>query len=69
VFTLQYRLASASIVALAFALEDAAKLDGATWFPIYWNVVLPSARPALGAAVIFQFTGEWNAYLEPLIFL
>jgi ABC-type glycerol-3-phosphate transport system permease component len=70
VSTLQFCLASASASAsiVAFALDDAAMLDGANWFPIYWNVVLPNAGLALRAAEIFQFTGEWNAHLEPFIY-
>ncbi len=50
-------------------LDDAAKLDGASWFRVYWNIVLPMSGPALGVAAIFTFTGEWNAFLEPLIYL
>ncbi len=50
-------------------LDDAAKLDGAGWFRIFWTIVLPLSGPALGVAAIFQFTGEWNAFLEPLIYL
>lgn len=50
-------------------LDDAAKLDGASWFRVYWNIVLPLSGPALGVAAIFTFTGEWNAFLEPLIYL
>lgn len=50
-------------------LDDAAKLDGATWVRIFWSIALPMSAPALGVAAIFQFTGEWNAFLEPLIYL
>jgi multiple sugar transport system permease protein len=57
------------MMTIPFDLDDAAKLDGASWFRIYWNIVLPLAAPALGVAAIFQFTGEWNAFLEPLIYL
>jgi ABC-type glycerol-3-phosphate transport system permease component len=57
------------MMTIPFDLDDAAKLDGASWFRIYWNIVLPLAEPALGVAAIFQFTGEWNAFLEPLIYL
>ena len=49
--------------------DGAARIDGASWFRIYWNIVLPLTGPALGVAAIFAFTGTWNAFLEPLIYL
>lgn len=50
-------------------LDDAARLDGAGWFRVYWNVVLPLSAPALGVAGIFAFTYHWTAFLRPLVFL
>ena len=50
-------------------LDDAAKLDGASWLRIYWNIVLPQAGPALGAAAIFLFSAKWSDFLDPLIYL
>jgi multiple sugar transport system permease protein len=50
-------------------LDDAARLDGAGWFRVYWNVALPLSAPALGVAAIFVFTYHWTAFLRPLIFL
>jgi multiple sugar transport system permease protein len=57
------------MLTIPFDYDDAAKIDGASWFRIWWNIVLPLAGPAIGVAAIFQFTGEWNAFLEPLIYL
>ncbi|GIK37166.1 MAG: sugar ABC transporter permease [Chloroflexota bacterium] len=48
-------------------LLDAARLDGASEFGIYWRIVLPLARPALSALAIFTFLESWNALLWPLI--
>jgi len=50
-------------------LLDAARIDGCTEFGIYWNVVLPVVRPAVGALAIFTFMNDWNNYLWPLIVL
>ena len=48
-------------------LEDAARVDGASELQIFWNVVLPLVRPALGTATIFGFLMIWDQYLLPLI--
>ncbi len=50
-------------------LIDAARIDGASEFGIYWTVVLPVVRPAVGALAIFTFMNDWNNYLWPLIVL
>lgn len=42
------------------AIEEAARIDGAGTFRIYWSIVLPMARPALITLVIFAFQGSWN---------
>ncbi len=50
-------------------LIDAARIDGAHEFRIYWNVVLPVVTPALAALAIFTFMGKWNEFFWPLIIL
>lgn len=50
-------------------LEEAAFMDGATRFRIYWNVVLPLAKPALITLAILQFQASWNNFVGPLLFL
>lgn len=50
-------------------LEDAARLDGATTFQVYWRVMLPQVKPALAAVGIFSFLDSWNDLFGPLIFL
>ncbi len=49
------------------ALLDAARIDGASEWRIYWQVVLPAVRPALGALAIFIFTNNWSSFLWPLL--
>lgn len=48
-------------------LEDAARVDGASELQIFWNVILPLVRPALGTSAIFGFLMIWDQYLLPLI--
>lgn len=48
-------------------LEEAARIDGATPFQTFFRVVLPTARPALVALVIFSLQGAWNEFMHPLI--
>jgi multiple sugar transport system permease protein len=50
-------------------LEEAAFIDGASFFQIYKDVVLPLARPALLTLFILQFQGMWNDFLPPLLYL
>ncbi len=42
------------------SVEEAARIDGAGTFRIYWSIVLPMARPALMTIVILSFQGSWN---------
>jgi multiple sugar transport system permease protein len=48
-------------------LEEAAQLDGAGELRIFWSVILPLCRPALGVIGIFGFTMIWDQYLLPLL--
>lgn len=50
-------------------VEEAAMIDGASQWRRYWNVVLPMARPALGALTILTFQGAWNEFFWPLVVL
>jgi multiple sugar transport system permease protein len=48
-------------------LLDAARMDGASEFLIYWKVVMPLCGPVLAAQAIFTFTFVWNDFFWPLI--
>ena len=50
-------------------LDEAATLDGAGHFRIFWQVIIPNIRPALATLTIFAFMGSWNSFLWPLIVL
>ena len=50
-------------------LDEAAEVDGAGWFRIYWQIILPLAKPALATVAIFSFMWYWNDFMGPLIYL
>jgi multiple sugar transport system permease protein len=50
-------------------LAEAARIDGASEWRIFWRVMLPLARPALVTCALFQFLGTWNDFFGPLLYL
>ena len=55
--------------AISRELMDAARIDGASEFRIYWNIVVPLIRPGLATLGLLTFIGQWNNFLGPLIVL
>ncbi|WP_033105891.1 carbohydrate ABC transporter permease [Microbacterium profundi] len=53
--------------AIPIELEDAARVDGASRFRIFWSIVLPLSRPILASVAIFVFIGAWNNFLWPFL--
>ncbi|WP_051964982.1 carbohydrate ABC transporter permease [Deinococcus misasensis] len=50
-------------------LLNAARIDGASEWRVYWQIALPVVRPALAALAILLFLSSWNDYLWPLLVL
>jgi ABC-type glycerol-3-phosphate transport system permease component len=50
-------------------LDDAARIDGASYWRIYWDIILPLSTPVLMVVVVFVFLGGWSDLLGPLIYL
>lgn len=50
-------------------LDDAARIDGCGVLGLFFRIMLPLAKPAVGIMAIFEFTGSWNWFLGPLIYL
>jgi multiple sugar transport system permease protein len=50
-------------------LVDAARMDGASLFDIFWRIYLPLSKPAVAALSIFVFKDAWNDLLHPLVYL
>lgn len=57
------------MMSIPFDLDEAAYIDGATRFGVFWRIILPLSRPALVLVVVFTFVGTWNDFLQPLIYL
>ena len=51
------------------SLIEAARIDGASYFQIFWKLVLPLSMPAIASFAIFQFLWVWNDYLIAFIFV
>jgi multiple sugar transport system permease protein len=47
-------------------LEEAAFIDGANHFTVFWRIVLPLSKPVLATLSVFGFMALWNSYLWPL---
>ncbi len=50
-------------------LDEAAMIDGCSYFGIWWRIIMPLSRPALITVGILTFLGGWNNFLGPLIYL
>ena len=50
-------------------LEEAARIDGAGEFAIWWRIMLPLTKPAMAAMAIFIFVFNWSSFLWPLIII
>jgi multiple sugar transport system permease protein len=57
------------IKAIPMALVEAARVDGAGWWRIYRQIIMPLCRPAISAVAILTFITSWNAFLWPLLVL
>jgi multiple sugar transport system permease protein len=55
------------ITDLPDSLIEAARLDGCSEFGIFWRIILPNCKPALGALAILSFRDTWDQFLWPLI--
>ncbi|MFD0868739.1 Inner membrane ABC transporter permease protein ycjP [Chlamydia abortus] len=54
---------------IPYELTESAKIDGASEFRIYWQIIMPLAKPALYSVALFAFLNEWKDFLGPLIYL
>jgi ABC-type glycerol-3-phosphate transport system permease component len=50
-------------------LDDAALIDGASRFGIYWRIILPLSKPVMTLMAVFTFMDTWNEFTGPLIYL
>jgi len=57
------------IMTLPRELDDAARMDGCSSLRIYWNILMPLAKPAVATVAVFSFVWYWNDFMGPLIYL
>jgi ABC-type glycerol-3-phosphate transport system permease component len=57
------------IMSVSNELMDAARIDGAGEFTIFWRIILPIIAPGLTSLGLIFFMGSWNDFLGPLIYL
>jgi ABC-type glycerol-3-phosphate transport system permease component len=57
------------VLTLPLELDDAARVDGASSFRIWWQIILPLTKPVLATIGIFAFFFNWHDFFGPLIFL
>ena len=50
-------------------LDEAARIDGASYWSVYWRIILPLTAPALTVVAVFTFLWTWNDFFQPLIYL
>jgi multiple sugar transport system permease protein len=56
-------------MSIPIELEEAAILDGANRFRIWWQIFIPLSKPILAVVAVFTFQGVWNDFYGPLIYL
>lgn len=56
-----------NMIAIPHDYDDAALIDGCSWFGVYWRVILPMSKPALATLAVIGFLEIWNDFLLPLV--
>lgn len=57
------------LLSLPRDLDEAALIDGASYFRIFWSVLVPLCKPALATVAVISFIARWDDFVEPLIYL
>ena len=57
------------MMSIPVSLIEAARVDGASYYQIFWRLIMPMSVPALASFAIFQFLWVWNDYLIAFIFV
>lgn len=58
-----------SMMGIPVAMDESAKIDGASTLQVFWHIILPQSKLSLIAVAILALQDQWNNYLEPLIFV
>jgi multiple sugar transport system permease protein len=57
------------MIAVPASLDEAAEIDGASKWRVFWDIILPMSRPGLITLAIFTFMGNYNSFFWPLVML
>jgi ABC-type glycerol-3-phosphate transport system permease component len=57
------------LLTIPIELDEAAEIDGANSWAIFWLILVPLAKPAIATMAILTFVGQWNNFMGPLIYL
>jgi ABC-type glycerol-3-phosphate transport system permease component len=57
------------LLTIPVELDEAAEIDGASSWTIFWRILVPLAKPAIATMAILAFVGKWNDFMGPLIYL
>jgi len=57
------------MMTIPIEIDESARLDGCGDWGLFWNLILPMSKPALGAIAIFTFNGVWNDMFTPLLYI
>jgi len=57
------------LMTIPYDLDEAARIDGASSWRIFWQILMPLCKPALATMATLGFITHWNNFLAPLIFI
>jgi ABC-type glycerol-3-phosphate transport system permease component len=57
------------LLSIPFDLDEAATIDGASSWRVFWQIIMPLSKPALATMATLGFIGHWHSFLAPLIYL
>ncbi|GHV71347.1 sugar ABC transporter permease [Spirochaetia bacterium] len=57
------------MMTIPMSYEEAAEIDGASRFAVYWRIMVPMSKPVMMLAAFQVFIGSWNNFIGPLIYL
>lgn len=61
-------IAKGYISTISTEIDEAAKIDGCSFFRIYWNIIFPLLKPLIATVGLLSFRAAWNDYMLPMIF-
>ena len=57
------------MLTIPFSLDEAAEIDGASKWQVFWDIIMPMSRPGLITLTIFTFIGNYNSFFWPIVMM